>query len=82
MNDLELRNLLCSLLEMMKRQEIHSQRLHGWIIAVAETLEKHPEIAAELKQHPGYDQGPLPWNQMLDSTIQHIDALILGLRVQ
>lgn len=82
MNDSEIRGLLCAMLEMMKRQAIESQRLTGWVIAIAETLEKHPEIAAELRQHPTFDQGQLPWNQTLDSTIQHIDALILKLRVQ
>lgn len=40
--DPETNAVLCSILEMMKEQFVYSHRLHGWIIAVAETLEKHP----------------------------------------
>lgn len=80
MADQQATQVLCFVLEMLKRQYIYSQRLHGWIVAIAETLEKHPEIAAELRQHPTYDQGQLPWSQTPDTTIQNIDVLIQQLR--
>ena len=82
MNDTELRDVLCSILEMLKQQASYSRRLHGWLIAVAETIEKHPELAEHLKKHPTYDQGPDPNLQRIETTIQRIDALILRLRVQ
>ena len=74
--DPETNAVLCSILEMMKEQFVYSHRLHGWIIAVAETLEKHPDLAAELLRHPFYDQGPAPFLQTSDVRLQNIDALI------
>jgi hypothetical protein len=82
MADQQTTQVLRFALEMLKRQYIYSQRLHGWIIAIAETLEKHPEIATELRQHPTYDQGQLPWSHGPETTIQNIDALIQQLSTQ
>ncbi len=76
MNADEQRDLLVAILEMMKQQAIYLHRQHGWIIAVAEAVEKHPDLASHLKQHPFYDQGP---RQDIDKTLlllQRVDALI------
>jgi hypothetical protein len=65
-----------------EEQAIYLHRQHGWIIAVAEAVEKHPDLASHLKQHPFYDQGP---RQDIDKTlslIRNIDELIQQLKRQ
>jgi hypothetical protein len=73
---------LCFILEMQKQQALYLDRLHGWIIAIAETLAKQPDLVEHLKQHPFYDQGPLPSLRSTDEMIRNIDALIQQLRLQ
>ena len=80
MADEQANQVLLAILAMLKEQVIHSHRQHGWIIAVSETLEKHPEFAAELRAHPAFDQGPLPWIETTNDVIRRIDALIQRLR--
>jgi hypothetical protein len=76
----EAKQVLRSTLEMLKQQAIYTHRLHGWLIAVAETIAKQPDLAPRLKQHPLYDQGPAPYIQTIDTTTQNIDALIQRLK--
>jgi hypothetical protein len=78
--DAELKQVLCSVLEMVKQEALYSHRLHGWVIAVSETIEKHPDLVAQLKVHPFYDQGPRPDIQNTRVLIQNIDALIQRLK--
>jgi len=82
MADLTTNAVLCSILEMMKQQAVYLHRQHGWLIAVAETIEKDAELLAELKQHPFYDQGPRLDARITDAMIRNIDALILQLKAQ
>ncbi len=76
MAGLQTNDALVSVLQMLKQQLLFSNRLHGWVIAVAETIEKQPELAIELRQHPTYDQGFAPSLRNIDVTIRNIDALI------
>jgi hypothetical protein len=56
--DNETKEVLISTLELVRDQAAYLHRQHGWIIAVSETIEKYPDLAAELKRHPFFDQGP------------------------
>jgi hypothetical protein len=80
MTEQETRGVLCAILDRQKQQVAYLHRLHGWIIAIAEALEKQPDLVKHLKEHPTYDQGPLPWIQDTNETIRNIDALIQRLR--
>jgi hypothetical protein len=80
MTQLETNEVLRSILEMLKQQAIHLNRHYGWLVAVADTLQKDPKLAEHLKQHPFYDQGPAPTLQRNDDAIQNIDALIRQLK--
>jgi hypothetical protein len=76
MADLPTRDVLIAVLGIQKDQALYLQRLHGWIIAACETIEKHPALRDELQQHPTWNQGPFPYFQTSEQTIPHIDALI------
>ena len=78
--DTDAKQVLVAILEMQKQQWAYLHRIHGWVISVAETIERQPELADELRRHPTYDQGPLPWLQTSGDAIRHIDALIQQLR--
>ncbi len=80
--DPEIRNVLCSILEVIREQGIYLHRQHGWIIAVAETIEKHPDLVAHLKQHPFYDQGHRLDVYKTELLLQKVDVLLQQLRVQ
>jgi hypothetical protein len=77
---LETNQVLIAILEMLKQQAQYSYLLHGWVIAVSETIEKSPELKPLLKAHPTYDQGPQPALQGTQHVIGNIDALIRQLR--
>jgi len=76
----EKNQVLRSILEMMREQAIYLHRQHAWIIAVAETIEKHPDLALALKQHPFYDQGHRQDLYKTELLLQRVDALIQQLR--
>lgn len=80
MTELQTGDVLCSILDMMKQQALYSHRLHGWVIAVSETIEKQPALVEQLRAHPFFDQGPRPDIQTTEHTIQNIDALIRRLK--
>ena len=76
----ETRQLLYGILEMLKQQAVYLYRIHGWVIAVSETVENEPALRDKLRSHPSFDQGPLPWLQTTDEMIRRIDMLIRKLR--
>jgi hypothetical protein len=78
--DPQVNQVLVAILEMVKQQAIYSHRLHGWVIAVSETIEKQPNLVEQLRAHPFFDQGPRPDLQTTQYTIQNIDALIHQLK--
>jgi len=81
MSDFPTREVLLSILEMLKQQTIYLHRQHGWLIAVADTLrQQNAEIEKKLMQHPFYDLGPRPDIQITDATIRSIDGLIAQLK--
>jgi hypothetical protein len=80
MTDSELRDVLCSVLEVVREQIIYSHRLHGWVIAASETIEQHPELSAKLKAHRFFDQGPRLDIYTSQKLTEKLDALILKLR--
>jgi hypothetical protein len=80
MNHSEIENTLVFILEELKRQANYSHRLHGWVIAVAETIEQNAALLPLLKQHPLYDQGSDPSLPKTDALIQNIDAMIRRLK--
>ena len=80
MSDRETNGALIAILEILKQEAVYMQRQHGWLIAVAETIEKHPEFASLLKQHPFYDSCPRPALQKIAGLTEKIDALIQQLK--
>ena len=82
MSETPINEILCTILEMMKAQALYLRRQHGWLIAVAETIESNPEMCVRLKQHPFYDQGLAPELRSIGETHQHIDGLIQKLKGQ
>jgi hypothetical protein len=80
MDDSELRDVLCSTLEMLKQQTVLTDRLFGWVMALGAAVRKNPELEQALTQHQFFDQGPAPGLQTTGEMIQNIDALILKLR--
>ena len=80
MPDLETNDVLCSILGMMRQQAEYLDRQHGWLVAVSETIEKHPDLDAELKKHPFHNQGPREDRQITNTMISNIDALLRQLR--
>lgn len=80
MNDTEIKGTLRAVLEFLKLDVEYIHQQQGWIIAVAETIEKDPNLAAHLKRHPFYSPGPSPVLQNRFALIQRIDQLIEKLR--
>jgi hypothetical protein len=80
LSDLETNGALIAILEILKQEAEYLHRQHGWLIAVAETIEKHPEFASLLKEHPFYDSTPRPSLQKIVVLTQKIDALIQQLK--
>ncbi len=77
---LKTNDVLCSILGMMRQQAEYLDRQHGWLVAVSETIEKHPDLVAELKNHPFHNQGPREDRQITNTMISNIDALLRQLR--
>ena len=84
MADLPMQEVMISILQILRQQTNYLHRQHGWLIAVAETVEKHPEFEQSLRQHPFFYQGPREDAQITQSLLQSIDGLIalLQSRVQ
>ena len=80
MNDLETNGALIAILEILKQEAEYLHRQHGWLIAVAETIEKHPKFASCLKEHPFYDPTPRPSLNKITELTQEIDTLIQQLK--
>ena len=80
MSDRETNGALIAILEILKQEAEYLHRQHGWLIAVAETIEKHPEFASLLQQHPFYDSSPRPALQKIAGLTGKIDALIQQLK--
>jgi len=74
--DAETKQVLCSILEMLKDQAIYLHRQHGWLMAVADTVETNADLDAFLKKHPFYRQAPRRDEQRTNEMIQKVDALI------
>jgi len=80
MSDLPLNAVLISTLDMLKRQIEYTHLIHGWVIAVNETLQGlDPKFAEKVKTHPFYQGQPLG-GQSTDVLLRNIDALIQQLR--
>jgi hypothetical protein len=80
MAELETNAVLISILEMVKHQLEYTHLMHGWIIALNETLQNHDlEFAKIVKEHPFYKGQPLG-GQSTDVILRNIDALIHQLR--
>jgi hypothetical protein len=82
MSELPTRDVLCLILEMMKEQAIYLDRQHRWLVAVADTVNRQPDLSAYLKAHPFYDLGPRPDLDRTNEMLQRIDALIRKLMEQ
>ena len=80
MPDLETNDVLRSILGMMRQQAEYLDRQHGWLVAVSERIEKHPDLGAEVKKHPFHNQGPREDRQITNTMISNIDALLRQLR--
>ena len=78
--NLKTNDVLCSILGMMRQQAEYLDRQHGWLVAVSETIEKHPDLSTELKKHPFHNQGPREDRQITTTMISNIDALLRQLR--
>jgi hypothetical protein len=76
MTEFEMKETFRVILEMLKQQAIYAHRQHGWLIALAETLETNPALESELKKHPFYDQGPERRIQSIDVLTGNIDLLL------
>ena len=78
--DPQINQVVQAILLMEREQVIHVDRLHRWMVALAETLQKNPQLDTDLKQHPFYDLGPAPSLRPRDELLQTIDALIQRLK--
>ena len=78
--DNETREVLCSILGMLRSQAVYLHRQHGWMIAIAETVDNDSALAAHLRQHPFYNQGPRQDVDITNSILANIDALTQRLR--
>ena len=72
--------VLATILEILKQQAIHLDRVHRWMLGLAEAVETDPVLGARLREHPFYNQGVALQLQSIEMTTQHIDALIRQLR--
>jgi hypothetical protein len=78
--DAETKQVLLAILQMMKDQAVYLHRQHGWLIAVADSVDTDAELSDFLKTHPFYNQGPRPDVQITNAMIQNIDLLIQRLK--
>ena len=78
--DKETKEVLISILGMLKNEAQYLHRQHGWMIALADTVRMLPEAKTAVEQHPFYDQGPRPDVRITDAMIRNIDALIQRLK--
>ena len=80
MPDQQTREVLSSILEMMKDQAIYLQRQRAWLTAIADTIASQPDLEASLKANPFFDLAPRRDEQIMHDAIPNIDALIRQLR--
>jgi hypothetical protein len=80
--DAQTKQVLVSTLEILREQTAYTQRLHGWVIAVHETIEHDEAFRSVLRAHPSYDQGPRPDLHITASLLAKLDALIQQLTLQ
>lgn len=80
MSELETKEILRSVLGLLKMQIAYLHRQHGWVTAIADAMRNDPALAERLEQHPFYDQGPASGIQSTDVMIQNIDVLIQRLK--
>ena len=73
--DADTKQVLVSILQMMKQQAIYLDRQHRWIVAVADSVDSQPELSAYLRKHPFFDLGPRRDLDRTNDVIQNIDAL-------
>ena len=71
-----------SILDLMREQALYLHRQHGWIISVAETIEKHPDLVQHLKHHPTYNQGPREDEDKTRLLLRKVDELAQRLKTQ
>jgi hypothetical protein len=76
MNNLETKEILITILQMLRDEAVYLHRQHGWMIAVADAVRESPEAKKALERHPFYDQGPRPDEKITENAIRNIDALI------
>jgi len=74
--DEQTKQVLISILEVLREQANYLHRQHGWLIAVAETIEKQPDLVSDLKRHSFYNQGPRPDVHITASLLERVDVLI------
>ena len=80
MNDRDTNEILCAVLDLLKRQAIYLERQQGWISALYSAIESEPSLAQRLREHPFYDQGPAPSLRSSAETIQIIDSIVQKLK--
>lgn len=80
MVDPETKEVLGSVLDMLKQQAILSGRLLGWVIALGDTLRQIPALEEKLKESPYYHQATKPPLHTIDEMIRNIDALAQKLK--
>jgi hypothetical protein len=76
MTEFEIKETFRFILELLKQQALYVHRQHGWLIALAETIERDPALVSELKNHPFYDQGPEWRIQSIDVLLQNIEIVL------
>ena len=68
--------VLVFILTTLKRQLEYDHLIHGWVIALNESLQKlDPKFAEMIEKHPFYKGQPLA-GQSTDVLLRNIDALI------
>ena len=80
MSDADTKDVLIPVLELMKLEAEYLYRQQCWIVALADTVRKNPQLAAVLEQHPLYDQGPALELRSRDVLLQRLDELIQQLK--
>ena len=80
MVDQETKEVLCSVLEMLKQQVILSDRILGWTLAVGDTIRQTPALDAELVKHPFYIQATAPPLRTTGVMIRNIEELVQKLK--
>ena len=76
------KEVLIAILEMMQEQSIYLDRQHRWIVAIADSVDTHPEISVFLRKHPFFDQGRRPDLDRTNEMLQRIDELLQLLKLQ